>query len=97
MSRLRVLLVRLRLTFLRRSISHMRRRLRNVVLRMVFRALCAFRHIRLRMVTRRVRHVMRRLFRWSTLLRTRHVLLHSHVLLILRRPRPRSCVYVRIG
>ena len=97
MSRLRVLLVLLRVTFLRRSIGHMRRRLRNVVLRMVFCALCAFRHIRLRMVTRRVRHVMRRLFRWSTLLRTWHVLLHSHVLLILWWPRPRSCVYVRIG
>src|SRR5262252_6647443 len=63
MSRLRVLLVLLRVTFLRRSIGHMRRRLRNVVLRMVFCALCAFRHIRLRVVTRRVRHVMRRLFR----------------------------------
>ena len=85
MSRLRVLLVGLRLTSLLRS--------------MVFRALCAFRHIRLRMVTRRIRHVMRRLLRWSALLRTRHVLLHSHLSLILRRRRPRSCVrvYVRIG
>jgi len=88
MSRLRVLLVRLLLTALRRSIGLMRRRLRNVARRMVFRALCAFRHIRLRMVTRRVGHVMRRLLRWSALLRTRHGLLLSHLLLILRRPRP---------
>ena len=77
----------------------MRRRLRNVVLRMVLRALCAVGHIRSRVVTRRVRHVMRRLILWTALLGTLRNLLRSHLLLILVRAGHRPCVgrYVRIS